>query len=195
MILARIHSEVLGKSWMAARFLGCAEPAEVEMDRVAELDRDRREGWGVEELVEEVVAMDALRELVLFDEFLIGFFSSPKLCIGALSSVGTEACAATAGTGVLGVGATGNSSFEVFNAQFFLKHFQITIQPPQSHLNHAFELMCGLDLFCGELLQISVHLCYVLVSSICTGFVDCLGYDVLDCWVLMGLFAACHLHS
>ena len=49
MILALIHSEVLSKSWMAARFLGRAEP------------RDRRDGWGVKELVEEVVAMDALR--------------------------------------------------------------------------------------------------------------------------------------
>ncbi len=52
MILARIHSEVLGKSWMAARFLGRAEPAEVEMGRAAEFDRDsRRDGWGVKELV------------------------------------------------------------------------------------------------------------------------------------------------
>ena len=69
MILARIHSEVLGKSWMAVRFLGRAEPAEVEMGRAVELDRDRREGWGVKELVEEVVAMDALHGLVVFDEF------------------------------------------------------------------------------------------------------------------------------
>jgi hypothetical protein len=108
MILARIHSEVLGKSYMAARFLGRAEPAEVEMGRAAELDRDRREGWGVKELVEEEVAMDALPGLVVFDEFLIGFFSSPKLCIVALSSVGAEARAATAGTGALR--ATGISS-------------------------------------------------------------------------------------
>ena len=52
--------------------------------------------------------MDALRGLVVFDEFLIGFFSSPNLCIVALSSVGAEACAATAGTGALR--ATGISS-------------------------------------------------------------------------------------
>ena len=108
MILAKIHSEVLGKSWMAARFLGRAEPAEVEMGRATELDRDRRKGWGVKELVEEMLAMDALRGLVVFDEFLIGFFSSPKLCVVALSSVGAEARAATAGTGALG--ATGTSS-------------------------------------------------------------------------------------
>ena len=44
MILARIHWEVLGKSCMAVRFLGRAEPTEVEMGRAAELDRDRSEG-------------------------------------------------------------------------------------------------------------------------------------------------------